>query len=307
MILTCPECATSYFVDESKIPPEGRTVKCAACGARWTAHAEASEPAPGPDLDDIYAEPVQRPAAASEALAPLDGDLTGEDLPKAFRAKADTTRRVREAAATGIVWAGMAATVALVIALSIVFRANVVRMWPKSAAAYAAIGLPVNSLGLAIENVKAKPTLKNGHAALSISGVIRNIEGRAIITPPLKISLLDKDGQALSTKIARAADPRIPPGETRHFALIMLDPPAAAHDLEIAFAPDAKGGAAAPEPTRAAHAPVELRGAASAPEPEEVRPLPEGSPDALAVAGEGSDGAPAAAHAPAAHAPAAHD
>ena len=34
MILTCPDCATSYFVDDSKIPADGRLVKCASCGAR---------------------------------------------------------------------------------------------------------------------------------------------------------------------------------------------------------------------------------------------------------------------------------
>ncbi|MDP3175192.1 MAG: zinc-ribbon domain-containing protein, partial [Phenylobacterium sp.] len=40
MILTCTECATSYFVDDDKIPPQGRVVKCANCGTRWTAKLE---------------------------------------------------------------------------------------------------------------------------------------------------------------------------------------------------------------------------------------------------------------------------
>ena len=43
MILTCPDCATSYFVDDSKIPADGRLVKCASCGARWTATAPPPE------------------------------------------------------------------------------------------------------------------------------------------------------------------------------------------------------------------------------------------------------------------------
>jgi predicted Zn finger-like uncharacterized protein len=289
MILTCPECATSYFVDESKIPPEGRTVKCAACGARWTAHAEV-EPDFAPEADPEPPPPPPTDAAPLGDLGPMDGELSGEDLPKVFRAKADTNRKVRQAATTGIVWAGMAALVAVLLAVAVVFRADVVRIWPRSAAAYAAIGLPVNSLGLSIEGVKAKPSLKAGHAALSVSGVIRNIEGRAIITPPLKISLLDKEGEVVATKIARAADPRIPPGETRHFALVILDPPAAAHDLEIAFAPDAKGGAAPPTAHKPVHEPLDLRGTAPPPahpappaaiEPEEAKPLPMDSPDAL--------------------------
>src|SRR3954469_19508388 len=48
MILTCPECATSYFVDDSRIGPAGRTVKCSHCGARWTARPDGAEPPPAP-------------------------------------------------------------------------------------------------------------------------------------------------------------------------------------------------------------------------------------------------------------------
>lgn len=36
-------------------------------------------------------------------------------------------------------------------------------------------------------------------------------------------------------KLASPADPLIPPGETRHFALAMLDPPTTAATLEVSF------------------------------------------------------------------------
>lgn len=297
MILTCPECATSYFVDESKIPPEGRMVKCASCAARWTAYP--AEPEPEVELQDIAIEPVApAPEAALDAPAEDEPGLTGEDLPKAFRAKADTNRRVREAAAMGVVWAGMAAMVVVLLVVSVVFRVDVVRLWPRTAGAYASVGLPVNSLGLTIEGVKAEPSLQNGHAALAVSGMIRNIESRTIVTPPLRISLLDKNGKTVGAKIARAADPRIPPGETRHFTLTMLDPPTTAHDLEIAFAPEAAAHAPPAEhaPKAAEHAEPALRGAAEAetphaadphvveahgPEPVEAQPLSADSPYAL--------------------------
>ncbi|HEY3696617.1 DUF3426 domain-containing protein [Phenylobacterium sp.] len=287
MILTCPECATSYFVDDGKIPPDGRTVRCANCGARWLAKVE-------PDLQLVAAG--DEGAVARESPPPRDeppkavSDLPGEDLPKVFRAKADTERKVRQAAVVGVGWAAAAAVLAILAALAIVFRADVVRVWPRSAAAYATIGMPVNSLGLVLEAVKAEPALQGGRAALSISGQIRNIEDRPLVAPPLKISLLNKAGMPVATQIARAADPRIPPGETRHFAIDMFDPPSSAHDLEVTFAPEKKAGAgAAPKASAraadarhaapAADAPEGLR--AAAPPPVDARPLPTSSPYAL--------------------------
>jgi predicted Zn finger-like uncharacterized protein len=287
MILTCPECATSYFVDDSKIPRDGRIVKCANCGARWTATLEApldleSSEEEGALARERAADPEDEPRAVS--------DLTGEDLPKVFRAKADTERKVRAAATTGIIIAAVVAVFAVIVALLVVFRVNVVRAWPQSAGAYALVGLPVNSLGLVIEGVKAEPSLQDGHAALSVSGMIRNIEDVAVVAPPLRITLISKAGKTLSTKIARPADARVPPGQTRHFALAILDPPSTAHDLEVAFAPEA---AKAP-PAKAAAAAhggavsqqVSLRPAPPPPAPPlpapvDAKPLPADSPYAL--------------------------
>ncbi|HMP61817.1 MAG TPA: hypothetical protein PKA17_01725, partial [Phenylobacterium sp.] len=133
---------------------------------------------------------------------------------------------------TGVIWAGMSATLALMIAVAVVFRVDVVRLWPGSAAAFASVGLPVNSVGLTIEGVEFEPALQDGHAALSISGMIRNVEDRTITAPPLQIRLLDK-----------------------------ADPPGTAADLEITFAQVRVAAApkAPPKPES-----LDLRGAAEA-------------------------------------------
>jgi predicted Zn finger-like uncharacterized protein len=281
MILTCPECATAYFVDETKIPPEGRTVKCASCAHRWTAFPEPAQP-------QVEAEP--EPAA--EAIEPEVMEIEGADaadLPKVFRAKAADSRKVREAATAGVVWAGMAAVLVVLVAVAAVFRLNVVTLWPKTAAAYAWVGLPVNSLGLTIENVRAEPALQEGHAALSVSGMFRNVKDKPITAPPLRISLLNKAGKRLSTKIAQPADAVVPPGETRHFAIAILDPPASASQLEVAFAPEAaRKGVALPKAGRtlAPHVPEtpvlrDDEGPSNGPAPVEAQPLPANSPYAL--------------------------
>jgi predicted Zn finger-like uncharacterized protein len=45
MILTCPSCGTQYSVKEGAIPPEGRRVRCAACGESWHQAATETDPA----------------------------------------------------------------------------------------------------------------------------------------------------------------------------------------------------------------------------------------------------------------------
>ena len=68
MILTCPECATSYFVDDAKIPAAGRSVKCSSCDARWIARLEPDAPAP----DET---PPPRPTAPFKAAVLDDIDF----------------------------------------------------------------------------------------------------------------------------------------------------------------------------------------------------------------------------------------
>jgi predicted Zn finger-like uncharacterized protein len=295
MILTCPECATRYFVPDDKVGPDGRTVKCASCGHRW--HAEKTQPDlelfDDPELGALSREVQGAEAAKTEPVEDLS-DLPGPEIPKVLRQRKDNERKVREAAAVGVVWAGMAAGLAVLVAMAVVFRGNVVELWPKSAAAYASVGLPVNRVGLTLEQVKAEPTLQDGHAALSVTGLMRNIEDRTVMAPPLTVVLLSPDGHRVGGKIAAAEDPAIPPGETRQFAIVLLDPPANAKTLEVAFVYDAGAGKAVraavhmapargPSPASAS-----LRGAAAPPaavpppmDAPLAAPLPQDHPDAL--------------------------
>lgn len=274
MILTCPSCATSYSVDAAKLGNAGRTVRCAACGERWTAKTET-------DLELTSDDPFVTPPAAAEA--PL-AEIPADKLPMAFRARAEKKETVREAVVTGVVWAGMAASLGVILLAGALFRVDVVRLFPRTSGAYAMVGMPVNPTGFVFEGVTAHPALKDGHNALVVSGTIRNVQDRTLAAPPVKVSVLDKAGKPVAARIAPIDLHKIAPGQSRKFSVAVLNPPATADDVEVVFAAvrakPLKPGKAKP------HLETALRGSHGAPpappvQAVDARPVPADSPYAL--------------------------
>jgi len=229
MILTCPECASRYFVADDSIGPAGRTVRCSSCSTRWTAHAEPAGDSAPPSPEPMFGTPEP----GDQLATPQE-----EPLPRVFRERAATRQKVRQAVAAGAVWAGLAAGFVLLLGITVLLRQDIAGLWPRTAGAYAMAGLPVNLVGLTIENQHAQPQLQDGHAALVISGSLRNIRDRPVVAPPLRVSLLNVAGRSLAVKIADPDGARIPPGEARRFVINMLDPPVSATDVDIAFVMD---------------------------------------------------------------------
>ena len=290
MILTCPECATSYFVDDSAVG-SGRLVRCASCGASWRASVpsplelsapvveESAAPAPpGLETDD---GPVFEPSPATEHPA--------EELPKVFRARAETERRTREAAVQGVIWAGMGAAFALLVGAGLVFRSDVVHVWPKAASAYASVGLPVNPVGVTFEDVHFQHALQDGHPVLVLTGVLRNIRPWTVRVPPLQIELYDRQGKTLMTRTAASGDPELGPGQSRGFTVSLLDPPMFASEFRVDFAAvsavsmprPGPSGQLRTTPAREESVPALPRAMTVGPPIPEAKPLPPGSPYAL--------------------------
>jgi predicted Zn finger-like uncharacterized protein len=277
MILTCPECATSYFVDDSRISPAGRTVKCSNCGARWTARAEAAAEAHEAPPAQPDSEPELAPAAdppVHERIAEVsEPEPEPEPAAAAPVVTIKPTREPRRAAGGKVlVWVGAAVVIAGLVAAAVAFRTQVVQFLPGSRAAYAGLGMEVSNL--VIEDVHAEPTFQGGRPVLEVTGRIRNQRDAASSAPALRVSLLDHAGKPLAVKVARPIDGEMPARAVRNFAIAIVDPPAGVQDLEVTFEL-AGGRGSAQGPARADEA--SLAGA----EPLEARPLPAGSPDAL--------------------------
>jgi predicted Zn finger-like uncharacterized protein len=239
MILTCPSCATSYFTPDDAIGPNGRMVRCKTCRHTWRATLEepleltVSPPA---------VEPVsfgRRDDSPPESLA----ETPAPELPRAFRARAEQQRRVRRAAAHGAVWAGIASSFAVLLGAAWLFRVEVVEMAPRTAAAYAAVGLKVNPTGLDFEAIKARP-LPNDPGKVLVSGALRNVRDDERIAPPVRVALLDAHGAEIGHAVVRIDAAPVLPGKVQGFAAVIPDPGARAQGIGVDFVLEAAAPAA---------------------------------------------------------------
>jgi predicted Zn finger-like uncharacterized protein len=263
MILTCPECATSYFVDDLRVPRGGRMVRCSSCGNRWRAFQDRAAPEPEAPPDDLVVE-------APATTPPPEDDIE-------FVAAPVTPQRRVEAPAKrgrGGLYLGIGVAVGLAaLAGAVLLRQQIVGAVPASAPLFAAVGLPVNLVGLSNEDVRSQALLDACKPVLAVTGSIRNTRHEPVHAPQIRIRLLDKAGKPLTTTVYRPLNAKVPPGAKRYFAVSLPDPPAGLHELEIGFVAGETQVTPAPQPA--------VGGPPHAGEPAEAKALPPGSPDAL--------------------------
>lgn len=262
MILTCPSCATSYFTPDEAIGAGGRTVRCKSCRHTWRATLdeplELSESStPGEPVSFGHRDEPE-PESLAETPAP--------ELPKAFRARAEQQRRLRRAATHGVVWAGIASGFAALLGAAWLFRVEVVEMAPRTAAAYAAVGLTVNPTGLDFEAVSAR-AVPNDPGKVLVSGALRNVRDNERVAPPVRVALLDAHGAEIGHAIVRIDAAPVLPGKVQGFAVVIPDPGARGQGIDVAFVlEEARPRVATPAPA-AVRADTARPPAPAAPEP----------------------------------------
>ncbi|MES1203115.1 MAG: MJ0042-type zinc finger domain-containing protein [Pseudomonadota bacterium] len=256
MILTCASCATRYYADEASIPPQGRVVRCAACGNTWRVEKElvldngTAQPATFVDEPKLTREQIERArrAAPSSASSPT----------AQARARQIQRQRLEKLRAAAIAWGGAGAALAVLLTVAVVFRQGVAKVWPSAASAYAAMGLSVNITGLEFSDLDISRGAEGEAAALTVSGAVRNIGGQPKSPPVLRFGLLDRNADEVHSWMVSLDGPPIPPGGARQFSTALVDPPVSAVDLEATFATASEArNAPPPSPVVApAHAPA---------------------------------------------------
>jgi len=241
MILTCTSCSTRYYADDAAIGPAGRTVRCAACGFSWFAEPqlELRTSAEAPEAVRAEAPPAQEPLTRERVERLRRAAEQPGPAPSAaakFRAQQAERMRKERARAAAVVWTATAASLAASATGMVAFRQDVAEVWPRSASAFAALGLDVNVYGLEFYDLAVERAFDGPTPILLVSGEVRNIGRDDKLVPPVRVSLRDTNSQEIFELVNAITDQPIAAGSAVPFQIRVENPPADAVDLEATFA-----------------------------------------------------------------------
>ena len=127
-----------------------------------------------------------------------------------------------------------AATGALVVAL-LIWRADVVRLMPQTAAFYRMVGLDVNLRGVQFRDVKVTTETVEGKPVLVIEGVIVGQNRKPVDLPRLRFAVRDAQGAEIYAWNTVLDQTVLQPGEHAVFKSRLASPPAEGKSIDIRF------------------------------------------------------------------------
>ena len=219
MVVVCRTCSATYHIPDEILGDEICRFRCSRCGHSW----------------DIQPRPT-----LAGSLAPFSGAARTAQrrIPRLRRLAA----RVRRLAAPVACAAALAGAMAAVAA-----RAEIVAIAPAAGGLYAAIGLPVNPLGLAIADVSARLGAGGDKSLLAVEGALVNLRDKETAAPNLRIALRAADGRELYVWTTRPPKDRLAAGERAPFVARLASPPPGVVDALVKFVAPGDKDSLAPE------------------------------------------------------------
>jgi predicted Zn finger-like uncharacterized protein len=271
MHIVCPHCTTSYAIKLETLGEAGRTVRCSRCKEVWLARPEdaVAPVAAEPVMAEASRSPERLEAGVAAEWTKVEADSTpvvdspsiAGDFPgdRAGNAAADWAAMAHDEAdkltapRSGGGWSGgllgrsaaggkslfnlttaAAAMGALVVAL-FVWRAEIVRLLPQTAAFYKLVGLDVNLRGLLFKDVKVTTETVEGKPVLVIEGVIIGEARKAVELPRLRFSVRDAQGIEIYAWNTVLEQTRLKPGDHAFFKSRLASPPAEGRSIDVRF------------------------------------------------------------------------
>ncbi len=221
MILTCPSCETQYFADDSTIGESGRTVKCAACDHSWFVHPDGTDdttaPA-GPAAHELYREKVREQRRRKSRFAALMSWLVTAGLFFAL---------------------GLAA---------IIFRNDVVKVWPEAGAAYKKASFNVNRFGLEFDDIQRSRTFNDTIPIVTVTGNAINVARTTVDTPAVRVDLIDDGDTIVATQHGLIMPATLEAGAAGTFRVVLEQAPMESYKVQLTFVERTEMPAPPPEP-----------------------------------------------------------
>ena len=212
MFTICKTCSNSYHIPDEILGDEARQFRCSGCGGCWVLRPRATLAA---SAASTRGEPARR-----LGRAPAPGPGLGRRVARLAR------KLAAPLAAAGLLAGSMTAIGA---------RKSIVAVVPLAAGVYAAMGLPVNLRGLAIENVRARVAQSGDKKILLVEGALVNLRADETAAPDLRIALRAADGRELYAWTTRAPKGRLARGERVRFTARLAAPPEGVEDALVKF------------------------------------------------------------------------
>ena len=251
--LARPEDAIEGAAPAVAMAEAGERAAAQASAAPWDARAEAG------DSQEQEIPLVESPSISSDWPASADGAVRIADADWPTEARNDLADEPVEAAAppsrrpswfrkrlqpptllraSGKSFASLptacAAMGALVLALMI-WRVEVVRLLPQTAAFYKMVGLDVNVRGLSFKDMKITTETVEGKPVLVIEGVIVGEARHPVDLPRLRFSVGDAHGAEIYAWNAVLDQPVLKPGERAWFKSRLASPPPEGRTIDVRF------------------------------------------------------------------------
>jgi hypothetical protein len=140
-------------------------------------------------------------------------------------------------AVAGALWVVLVVAVAGVVGGGVVWREDVVRLWPPARTVYQAVGLDIVPAGngLAFRNIIWKAVRRNGITILNVRGEVSNISDSVREVPRMRGHLLDDKDRELQRWTFSASEHRLLPGENISFVTELENPATATTRLVIVW------------------------------------------------------------------------
>lgn len=165
--------------------------------------------------------------------------VTPRELERAMRKarrRAESREKNRMTPWRAFGWSAWVAAVAGTIYAVVAYRDEIVRIAPKTADAYAVVGIEANPYGLEIQNVRHRLAMSTGGPTIEISGDLANQSLAAVDAPLLQAEALGPRGELLSRWTFTPAETQVLPGEAVTFQT-RAEAPEGVAEVALSFAP----------------------------------------------------------------------